>query len=284
MDRSVLSEFEEFLLVDLRRAPSTVKQRLLAVRWFLDHSGGLVSPESIRSYLKRFLDKSPRTYADQVKALRLFIRDFLGSKLGYNGSWIESFKLPANAPKPKKLPAWSQVKTFYLTLASKPKSGLKYGALFLLLLSSGMRPEEARSLIIEQVDLERRMVLPRHHNPGGTKRSWVTFFSSEAAEALKAWLKVKPPGPQVFKLNRANMAKAFRRASAQTGVKIHPHLLRSIFAERLSLAGVPDRYIDALCGRTPRTELERHYSDYSPENLWRYYRRAEPYLTLGLRL
>ena len=88
MDRSVLSEFEEFLLVDLRRAPSTVKQRLLAVRWFLDHSGGLVSPESVRSYLKRFLDKSPRTYADQVKALRLFIRDFLGFLIGL-GNLIE---------------------------------------------------------------------------------------------------------------------------------------------------------------------------------------------------
>jgi len=38
--------------------------------------------------------------------------------------------------------------------------------------------------------------------------------------------------------------------------------------------GVPDRYIDALCGRAPKSILARHYTDYSPERLKRIYDKA----------
>jgi intergrase/recombinase len=31
--------------------------------------------------------------------------------------------------------------------------------------------------------------------------------------------------------------------------------------------GVPDRYVDAFCGRVPRSVLVRHYTDFSPEKL-----------------
>ena len=35
--------------------------------------------------------------------------------------------------------------------------------------------------------------------------------------------------------------------------------------------GVSDRYIDAFCGRTPKTVLARHYTDYNPERLKKIY-------------
>ncbi len=38
--------------------------------------------------------------------------------------------------------------------------------------------------------------------------------------------------------------------------------------------GVSDRYIDAFCGRTPKSVLARHYSDYSPEKLKQIYDKA----------
>jgi len=38
--------------------------------------------------------------------------------------------------------------------------------------------------------------------------------------------------------------------------------------------GVPDRYIDAFCGRVPKSVLARHYTDYSPERLKRIYDKA----------
>jgi len=38
--------------------------------------------------------------------------------------------------------------------------------------------------------------------------------------------------------------------------------------------GVQDRYIDAFCGRVPKSILARHYTDYSPERLKRRYDKA----------
>ena len=38
--------------------------------------------------------------------------------------------------------------------------------------------------------------------------------------------------------------------------------------------GVSDRYIDAFCGRMPKSVLARHYTDYNPGRLKRIYERA----------
>jgi len=38
--------------------------------------------------------------------------------------------------------------------------------------------------------------------------------------------------------------------------------------------GVPDRYVDALWGRVPRSVLARHYTDFSPERLKEIYDKA----------
>ncbi|MEM3040343.1 MAG: hypothetical protein QXO54_06020 [Candidatus Methanomethylicaceae archaeon] len=42
----------------------------------------------------------------------------------------------------------------------------------------------------------------------------------------------------------------------------------------MSNLGVPERYIDAFCGRVPRTVLAKHYTDYSPQRLKEIYDRA----------
>ena len=49
-------------------------------------------------------------------------------------------------------------------------------------------------------------------------------------------------------------------------------------AKEMGNLNVPDRYIDAFCGRTPKTVLARHYSDYS----WR--KQKERYDKAGLRV
>jgi intergrase/recombinase len=38
--------------------------------------------------------------------------------------------------------------------------------------------------------------------------------------------------------------------------------------------GVQDRYIDPFCGRTPKSILAKHYTDYSPERLKGIYDKA----------
>jgi len=43
---------------------------------------------------------------------------------------------------------------------------------------------------------------------------------------------------------------------------------------RMGRLGVPDRYVDAFCGRVPRSVLARHYTDFSPEKLKEIYDKA----------
>lgn len=59
--------------------------------------------------------------------------------------------------------------------------------------------------------------------------------------------------------------KIFR--NERLGISITPQVLRKWFATEMARLGVPDRYVDAFCGRVPRSVLARHYSDYSQETL-----------------
>jgi len=40
------------------------------------------------------------------------------------------------------------------------------------------------------------------------------------------------------------------------------------------LPAVPDKYVDAFCGRVARSVLARHHADYSPEKLKEIYNKA----------
>ena len=55
--------------------------------------------------------------------------------------------------------------------------------------------------------------------------------------------------------------------SEEVGVKVTVQRLRRWFATEMSRCGVDAKYIDAFCGRTPSSVLEKHYLDYSPDSL-----------------
>jgi intergrase/recombinase len=62
--------------------------------------------------------------------------------------------------------------------------------------------------------------------------------------------------------------------SEEAGVKITIQKLRRWFAAEMSRCGVDAKYIDAFCGRTKSSVLEKHYLDYSPERLKEIYDEA----------
>ena len=81
----------------------------------------------------------------------------------------------------------------------------------------------------------------------------------------------QPTNPNLEKMLR----QAFKKANKATGQRITPQVLRAWFCNELGELGVQDRYVDALCGRLPKSVLARHYTDYSPEKLKRIYDRAD---------
>ena len=68
--------------------------------------------------------------------------------------------------------------------------------------------------------------------------------------------------------------RAFKKAREVTGIDITPQKLRDWFCEEMGNLNVPDRYIDAFCGRVAKSVLAKHYTDYSPKKLKRIYDKA----------
>ncbi|MEM2522879.1 MAG: tyrosine-type recombinase/integrase [Candidatus Bathyarchaeia archaeon] len=255
-------------MVDLQLAKSTVKlhrefvQRFL--RWLDDKP---LTREALRQFLSQFNGKSTSTYANALKALKVFFRDFLGMP-----ELVESFRFPKQTFKPKNIPSGEQLRRFYEALAT-PRDK----ALFLFYASTGLRRREALELTLDDVDFEKRMVKPKPHN-GKTKRVWVTFFNEECASMLKAYLAKRvgkaKKSEKLFPMSKACERTLWHKARAETGIRITPQTLREWFCSEMARLGVNDSYIDAFCGRVPRSVLARHYLDYSPERLREVYEKA----------
>jgi len=225
--------------------------------------GREISRESIRDYLDTIKEKAAPTRANVLKALRRFFRDFLE-----HGELVSTFKLPRQEFKPKTVPTREELKRFYAAL-KLPRDR----ALFLIYATSGLRRDEVLSLKRQDVNLEQRVIIPSV-GCTTTKRRWVAFFNREAADALGEYLTEcasSEPAAPLFSNGAKQVNCVFKRASDASGVHISPQVLREWFACEMGELGVADRYVDAFCGRIPRSVLARHYTDFSPERLKRIY-------------
>jgi integrase/recombinase XerD len=260
----VLAEFRRFLQIDLRLAERSVYNHVLEIRHFLQSVGkapAKVTEDDIRNYLLRFKDASASKSANVLKALRRFFRDFMRMDI------TNGFKFPQQPIAPKVTPTKEELRKFYAAL-KKPRAR----ALFLLYATSGMRRNEVLTLMLENVDMDKRMILSPVESTQ-TKLRWATFFNEETARALEAYIaerKDMKKGDRLF-MAKSECERIFRRASEASGVKITPQILRDWFCSEMGELGVADRYVDAFCGRIPRSVLARHYTDFSPERLKRIY-------------
>lgn len=118
------------------------------------------------------------------------------------------------------------------------------------------------------------MVIPNNHN-GDTKRSWVTFFNEEAERALEEYLATRrDSNPKLFRISPQTFIDIWKYTNQDSEVKITPQILRRWFCNEMGRLGVPDRYVDAFCGRVPKSVLAGRYSDFSPEKLKEIYEGA----------
>ena len=81
-----------------------------------------------------------------------------------------------------------------------------------------------------------------------------------------------------YKTIDSNIGRALFLFYASTGLRRSEVLGLTVDevarAREMGSLGVSDRYIDAFCGRTPKSVLARHYTDYSPNKLKEIYDRA----------
>ncbi|MDI6820030.1 MAG: tyrosine-type recombinase/integrase [Candidatus Hodarchaeaceae archaeon] len=262
-DPDVLEKFKKFCTIDLSLSEATAQDHCREIKRFLRWlNGAEVSTDVIRDYLAGFKDSSASTRANILKAFRRFFRDFLG-----RGEIVATFKLPRQEFKPKRVPTKEELKRFYEAL-KRPFER----AVFLMLATSGLRRDEVASLKIGDIDLDKRMVLPNVTSTI-TKKRWASFFNREAEQALREYLNGRDVSAdqRLFPWRSSRIDRWFKRASEASGVKITPQILRDWFCSEMGELGVADRYVDAFCGRVPRSVLARHYTDFSPERLKRIY-------------
>lgn len=190
-------------------------------------------PELIEEYYVQSKQKK-----NQLGMLRLLYPELSGH-----------IKFPKKIFKFKFLPSEDEIQIFYNALPEQ------YKPIFLLLRESGLRISELLSARIDPIN---KMLIPVSHT-GQTKHSWISFYRSDITE--------------IPKFNKDHIGHVFKKVSKETGIRIYPHLLRSVFARDCTKRGIPDRYIDAFCGRVPASVLARHYSDFSPEVLKEIYEK-----------
>jgi len=262
-----LERFKQFCIVDLSLSEATAEDHHVPeIKRFFGWLGDReVSTDAIRDYLAEFKDLSASTRANVLKAFRRFFRDYLG-----RGDLVATFKLPHQNFRPKSIPTREELQQFYAALKS-----LRDRAIFLMYATTGLRRHELVSLTLKEIDFDKRMILPGRDD-SRTKRVWATFYNEEVAEALRKYLGTRGNDPdlRLFPIGMERVDRIFKRASEASGVRITPQVLRDWFCSEMAERGVADRYVDAFCGRVPRSVLARHYTDFSPERLKRIYDNA----------
>lgn len=261
---TLLDEFELACRIDYRMDKATINERMRHARRLLGYLDKHPL-EATRHDLRQFLISDPAQNA--VKMLRVLYGRFFESDIA------SCFRVPQSQPRPVISPPREALRETYENLKTT-----KLQAAFLLLASSGLRRHELMELTWGQLDMENRIIYPNRHGCT-TKFQWVTCFNDEAKAALERLFMIRSPSPdeRIFTLYKDTLTRKMKKASPPE-FKITPQVLRDWFDNEMGRLGVPDRYVNAFCGRMPRDVQGRHYTDYSP------WRMKEIYDGVGLRV
>ena len=249
----------------LDRSENTVDLHTRYIERLLDHANkppSRITQNDITAYLDSEGDVSNATRMNIIGALCVFFRDFLDREV------MDAFEMPNKSAKPTEVPSKDDLQTFYDALENP-----KYKAAFLFAATSGLRSSELCQLTMDDIDEDKRMLVPDKES--STKETWLTFYNEEAAEAFEEFREERKEGDdRVFQTTKQPLNRKFRHVSEETGVKVTVQRLRRWFATEMSRCDVDATYIDAFCGRTPSSVLEKHYLDYSPDSLKEIYDEA----------
>jgi intergrase/recombinase len=262
LNTKIVPKFSEFMRVNMRLAPSTVKTSTEIATRFLKGAKYVVSYESTSDYLKSYLSKRPKTYNSQITGLRRFVRDFLG-----HPKLIMSFRMAPVDPAGKnvKLPSKSQLRK-----AFEVQCGNRAKAIYLFTATSGLRKGEILDLTKDKIDFKLRAVIPQHFTR--VKRSGITFYNAEAEKWLDLYLTSRTDrDSRLFVISDRKWKEIWKNSSKAANVKITPKVLRVWFATEMGELGVPDRFVDVFQGRAPRSVLAKHYTGKGLQRLKRIY-------------
>ena len=261
--KEFLDEFEQTCQVDWDQADSTVKEKMRYAEKLVEHLDGhplTASKQQLREFVTQYDDHNA------IKTVRVIYRRYFDSDIA------DSFKIKPSPPKPKKVPQRDELQQIYDALDAEADR-----VAFLLLATSGIRRGELMELTPGDLEPDGRTIYPSTEDGQTTKRQWVTFYNTEAEDHLLNTydLQAMPDDEPFLNCSGRTLTRHIREASRDAGtMKVTPQVLRIWFCNEMNRLGVADRYIDAFCGRTPKSVLAKHYSDYTPRKLQEVYEDA----------
>jgi integrase len=245
--------------------------------------------------------KTPKTAFTYLASVKSFLNYFLNIELTKKQSRI----LRSRLPKGNRARSREDDLTKEILKKILEHTDLKGRALFLLLVSSGIRIGEALKLRINDIDLNRDppiVYIRGEYTKSGD--SYFSFISKEAKESLLEWLKIREEyinsalnkgkginkikqkeDERIFPFSYALAVKMWKRALRKSNYEkkdeftkrrtLHIHMLRKFFMSQAKLV-IPETIVEALVGHTEY--LDQAYRRYTKEELAEYYKKAEPNL------
>lgn len=114
----VLDGFSKFCLIDLRLSPETAHRHMLRISKYLrtisSRGQTEINQDVIRNCLGQYVNRSPYLYANVLKALKVFHRDYLGHE-----DLVKTFKFPRLPFRPKTVPSREELLMFYSAFRSQ---------------------------------------------------------------------------------------------------------------------------------------------------------------------
>ena len=292
---AAIDRFVDHLQHERRASPRTVKayrSDLVAMNdAFVEDgfAGGPndVTPLMVRKYLATIhRDTKPRTRARKLSSLRAFYRFLMMREDAPKnvGHAIATPKLPQ--PLPRALGVDEMFRLLDGWVPTSDPLALRDRAMLELLYGGGVRASELVGLNVGGIDIDRRTA----QVVGKGNKERLVPFGNKAADALHAWLCVRPalakrsPNERALFLNfrggrlsaRSLGTRLSERAN-KVALERHvtPHMLRHSFATHLLDGGADLRAIQEMLGHASLGTTQR-YTSVSIDHLRDVYDAAHP--------
>jgi len=248
----------------LRQAATSLVQFLS----FLASRGNCVleqlSREDIEAFVEALQDRGlkPATVNTRLRNVYAFVRYLIIEYRGFDWGLMErkvKLKLPDRLPR--------AIDPQHLDQLLAAIDNCRDRALILLLLRTGMRIGELLNCKLEDIDLFEQKILIYQSDKTAAGR--VVYYSSDAQQALLAWLKLRDPlkqhlfygrgdKPLCYEAARAIFKSCLQKADLQhSGYSLH--CLRHSFATDLLNAKMPLECLRVLLGHCS-LEITRRYA------------------------
>ena len=267
------SYIEQYLRHKYRRncKANTLRQAAISLEQFLSffaNRGNTVleqlSREDIEAFVEALQDRGlkPTTVNTRLRNVYAFMRYLIIEYRGFDWGLMErkvKLKLPDRLPR--------AIDQQHLDQLLGAIDDCRDRALILLLLRSGMRIGELLNCKLQDIDLNEQKILIYQSDKTAVGRA--VYYSTDAQQALLAWLKVRDTGkqhlfygqkdkPLCYEAARAIFQRCLQRADLQySGYSLH--CLRHTFATGLLNAKMPLECLRVLLGHS-NLEITRRYA------------------------